>query len=114
MTSLNSQPDHSSFISIIYNRSSGRLGQAWRCSAVTLLLPDCPDGETRCWELGDGNDWVGMFNMFPAFPKQLQFQRSPIKTTEGHQGGMGGQFRTHIRLPELSEHIPSWFKHISV
>lgn len=31
--------------------------------SVTLFLPDWPDGATRCWELGAGNDWVGMFNM---------------------------------------------------
>ncbi|TNN50218.1 hypothetical protein EYF80_039590 [Liparis tanakae] len=50
-------------------------------AAVTLFLPDCPDEPTRCWELGAGNDWVGMFNMSATLRRQLPSRRKPIRPT---------------------------------
>lgn len=44
----------------------------------TLFLPDW---ETLCWELGAGNDWVGIFNIFRILRRQHHSQRNPGQPT---------------------------------
>lgn len=44
----------------------------------TLFLPDW---ETLCWELGAGNDWVGIFNIFRKLRRQPHSQRNPSQPT---------------------------------
>lgn len=44
----------------------------------TLFLPDW---ETLCWELGAGNDWVGIFNIFRNLRRQPHSQRNPSQPT---------------------------------
>lgn len=47
--------------------------------SVTLFLPDCPEGATRCWEPGAGNDWVGTLSMLWPLRRQHQRPRRPVQ-----------------------------------
>lgn len=76
----------------------------------TLFLPDCPDAETRCWELAAGKDWVGMFNMLRTLRRQFHFPRQSIQSIVDYHNTRADTFV--VRLTARCLQVLPGFKHI--